>query len=184
MVLINNLFYGNDPRDRFFPTQIFITGLFGPFSGPISTITEINNTIYGRGQELIYSFGPSIMANNVFVNDSVYPTTDPLWAGLSCDSFVRSSPIDIRNNDIFTGRNEHPDRHRHIAGRIGSNRDGSPQRRRFCRVQHLDFELRRSQHLSSLWWVRQLQPKQRNAQRSGHRYRDGSGVDGLSEPCQ
>jgi len=101
LVLINNLFYGNDPRSRFFPTQIFISGLFGPFSGPISTITEINNTIYGRGQKLIYSFGPSTIANNVFVNDTVYPTTDPLWAGLSCDSFVQSSPIDTRNNDIF-----------------------------------------------------------------------------------
>lgn len=101
LVLINNLFYGNDPRSRFFPTQIFISGLLGPLSGPISTLTEINNTIYGRGQELIYSFGPSTIANNVFVNDTVYPTTDPLWAGLSCDSFVQSSPIDIRNNDIF-----------------------------------------------------------------------------------
>jgi len=101
LVLLNNLFYGNTPRSRFYPTQIFISGLYGPFSGSSATVTEINNTIYGRGQELLYSFGPSTIANNVFVNDIVYPATDPLWAGLSCDSFVQASPIDIRNNDIF-----------------------------------------------------------------------------------
>ncbi len=59
LVLVNNLFYGNEGREQFYPTQILIFGFSGTSSvGPNPTVTKINNTIYGRGQEMLYSFGP------------------------------------------------------------------------------------------------------------------------------
>ncbi len=99
LTLINNLFYGNTSR---YPSsdQIAIDGTY-PGAGTPPTFTEINNTIYGGGQSMLLIFGPSTIANNIFVNDTNVGYMEAN-SGLSCgDVFTVDSPIDIRNNDIF-----------------------------------------------------------------------------------
>ena len=105
LTLVNNLFASNSSRNANYATQVFTTGVYGVHNGPLPVITEINNTIYGRGQVMLLSYGPSTIANNVFVNDTPFPIPLPPWAGLSCDSFSKVSPFDIRNNDIFNAGN-------------------------------------------------------------------------------
>jgi len=99
LTLVNNLFYGNTSR---YPSsdQIAINGTY-PGTGTPPTFTEINNTIYGGGQSMLLDFGPSTIANNIFVNDTNVGFMEQN-SGLFCaDIFTVNSPIDIRNNDIF-----------------------------------------------------------------------------------
>ena len=98
LMLSNNLFYGNTSR-HLSSNQIYISG---PYSGTLPTLTEVNNTIYGGGQDLILYFGPSTIANNVFVNTTNVGTIAAENAGLACaDPQAQGAPLDIRNNDIF-----------------------------------------------------------------------------------
>lgn len=95
LTLVQNLIYGNSP-----PTgtadQIFISGTYQSPTKP--TLTEINNTIYGGGQDMILSFAPSIIENNIFVTPNA-----PAFPGLACaDPEAQASPFTIRNNDNFT----------------------------------------------------------------------------------
>jgi parallel beta-helix repeat protein len=87
LVLIQNLIYGNTSTDgTAIPQQVFVSG---SIQAPYPTVTEINNTIYGPGQELVLSFGPSTFDNN-------------LLPGLWCaDSQSQTSPLVIGHNDIF-----------------------------------------------------------------------------------
>ncbi len=99
LTLINNLFYGNTSRQPD-ADQIAINGVYAGAGTP-PTLTEINNTIYGGSQFMLLYFGPSTIANNIFVNDTnvAYPANN---SGLFCgDIFTVNSPIDIHNNDIF-----------------------------------------------------------------------------------
>lgn len=84
--------------------QIYISGLDITPGQPIRTgLTEINNTIVGGGESLVYSFAPSVIANNVFFNTAPPASyDDPSHAGLAClDPEASNSQIDIHNNDIF-----------------------------------------------------------------------------------
>ena len=96
--LINNLFYGNTSRYPN-PVQLFISG---PYTGVNPTLKEINNTVYGGGQEIVLPFGPSTIANNIFVNDTSVGLAGQ-GSGLFCGS--PESQIDIEDNDIFNTGN-------------------------------------------------------------------------------
>ncbi len=105
LTLVNNLFYGNISRygNSADATQVYISGPYSPSGLPVLTgLTEVNNTIVGGGQSLTLSFGPSLIANNVFFNLSNAPAqSEPNFSGLSCgDPEAQNSPIDIHNNDI------------------------------------------------------------------------------------
>jgi parallel beta-helix repeat protein len=62
--LIQNLIY-NNISPSLGPIQVT---LWGTDQAPYPTITEVNNTIYGLGQEIVFSFGPSDITNNIFMN--------------------------------------------------------------------------------------------------------------------
>ncbi len=84
--MVQNLIYGNSTNQG---GGIFLSGTYQMPTRP--TLTEINNTIYGI-QEMIYSFDPSTIENNIFSG-----------AGLECaDPVSLASPFTIRNNDNFT----------------------------------------------------------------------------------
>ncbi len=71
---------------------------------PNSSVTEINNTIYGPGQELVLSFGPSTFDNNIFFNTNTDPEgqVPAILSGLWCaDSESQTAPLAIGHNDIF-----------------------------------------------------------------------------------
>ena len=100
LVLIQNLIYGNISDNGSPPAQILLSGTT---AAPYPSITEINNTIYGEGEELLLTFAPSTISNNIFVNTSP-PLLDspPFAAGLFCvGTGTQSSPISISHNDIF-----------------------------------------------------------------------------------
>jgi parallel beta-helix repeat protein len=102
LVLIQNLFYGNRSDDGTAATeQVFVSGRI---QAPYPSVTEINNTIYGPGQELVLSFGPSTFDNNIFFNTNTDPEgqVPAILAGLWCaDSQSQTSPLAIGHNDIF-----------------------------------------------------------------------------------
>jgi parallel beta-helix repeat protein len=104
LVLIQNLFYGNRSDDGTAATeQVFVSG---SIQAPYPSVTEINNTIYGPGQELVLSFGPSTFDNNVFFNTNTDPEgqVPAILSGLWCaDSQAQTSPLAIGHNDIFNG---------------------------------------------------------------------------------
>ncbi len=94
LVLVQNLIYGNANAD----TQVFISGTYG---GIPSTLVETNNTIVGGGEELVFSFGPSTIANNIVFNP--VPTSGGIHGDLLCaDPEAVGSPFDIHDNDLFT----------------------------------------------------------------------------------
>jgi hypothetical protein len=109
LTLIQNLIYGNtqattDANGAYYPGQQVL--IEGTQQQPYASLTEINNTIYGGNpQELVYTFGPSIIENNIFFNS--YDDTNTLGfpgqnSGLWCaDSFITASPLTISNNDIY-----------------------------------------------------------------------------------
>jgi parallel beta-helix repeat protein len=99
LVLIENLFYGNTSADTGETTQVFVSGSPG---APISSVTEINNTIYGLGQELVLSFRSAILENNIFVNTFAGSSSQPQWALFCADPQVANSPGSIAYNDIVT----------------------------------------------------------------------------------
>jgi parallel beta-helix repeat protein len=99
LLLIQNLIYDNfnDVGGTEDPIQVFVSGTL---SSPYPSLMEINNTIYGLGEELVWTFGASIMANNVIMNDSVNSAYDQY--GLWCaDPPAQNSPLNLTNNDIF-----------------------------------------------------------------------------------
>jgi parallel beta-helix repeat protein len=98
LILIQNLIYGNThTADGGGATQVSISGTFSP---PYPSVTEINNTIYVLGQELVLSFGPSTIANNIFVNTATSQNYKEysLWCA---DVEAQNSPLNIINNDTF-----------------------------------------------------------------------------------
>ena len=109
LTLIQNLIYGNtqattDANGAYYPGQQVL--IQGTQQQPYGSFTEINNTIHGGGpQELVYTFGPSIIENNIFFNSDLYTNTSGFPgenSGLFCaDSFSAASPITISNNDIY-----------------------------------------------------------------------------------
>ena len=99
LTFINNLIYGNTNFSPFDTVQVFLSG---EYMAALPTLVETNNTIYGGGEELVFSFGSSTIANNTFVNTFSGLGADPLYAGLTCaDPEVQSSPIQFLNNDVF-----------------------------------------------------------------------------------
>lgn len=108
LTLIQNLIYGNinlqsSSNGIHYGQQVYLGGSSQP---PYPSLTEINNTIFGPGntQELVYTFASGIIENNIFFNseygsDPGYPEAN---SGLWCaDGAATSSPIIIRNNDIY-----------------------------------------------------------------------------------
>jgi hypothetical protein len=99
LVLKQNLFYGNISLIGIAPVQVYLTGTL---AAPYPSVTEVDNTIYGGGQELLLTFAQSTIANNIFVNNLGPSNIPELAAGLSCvDPEAQSSPITISHNDIF-----------------------------------------------------------------------------------
>jgi hypothetical protein len=93
--LIQNLIY-NNTSPTLSPTQVFVSGTD---QDPYPTITEVDNTIYGLGEEIVFSFGPSDIANNIFMDidtNSIFPNA--LWCA---DPEAQNSPITFSNNDIY-----------------------------------------------------------------------------------
>lgn len=93
IIMINNLFYGNERSNGTNGVQINIGG--GNLQ-PLPMLVEVNNTVYGAGEEVVQRFAAtSVIANNAFYdnlpNDFAY--------ALRCGSFNHG--IDIHNNDIF-----------------------------------------------------------------------------------
>jgi parallel beta-helix repeat protein len=103
LLLIQNLIYGNIGEGGILdPVEV---GLGGNIRPPYPTVTEINNTIYGGGQEFTLTFAPSIVENNIFVNTNPTPSSpgnNGAYSGLWCaDPEAQSSPITFTHNDIF-----------------------------------------------------------------------------------
>lgn len=102
LILIQNLIYGNTSNDgTAAPDQVFVSG---SSQAPYPSVTEINNTIYGPGQELVLSFGPSTFDNNIFFNTNTDPEgqVPEILSGLWCaDSESQTAPLAIGHNDIF-----------------------------------------------------------------------------------
>jgi hypothetical protein len=93
--LIQNLIY-NNISPSLGPIQVT---LWGTDQAPYPTITEVNNTIYGLGQEIVFSFGPSDITNNIFMNtDTTSSFSNALWCA---DPEAQNSPITFSNNDIY-----------------------------------------------------------------------------------
>lgn len=101
LFLIQNLIYDNvnDVGDLT-PAggmQVYVSGTVG---SPYPSVTEINNTIYGLGQELVWSFGTSAIENNIIANDSPDLAHDQY--GIWCaDSPATNSPLNLHNNDFY-----------------------------------------------------------------------------------
>lgn len=109
LVLVQNLVYGNiylqpNVDGSFSGQQIYIGG---STQAPYPSLTEINDTIYGPGaaQELVGTFGSSVIENNILFNSLDDPDTDgsPQFnSGLVCaGSMATNSPLTIDNNDIY-----------------------------------------------------------------------------------
>lgn len=102
LTMIQNLIYGNtNGRGTGSYGQIFLSGADQSPTKPV--LIEINNTIYGGGQEMIFSFGSSTIENNIFANPTPGPGgTTIVYGGLNCaDPEAVSSPFLIQNNDIY-----------------------------------------------------------------------------------
>ncbi len=99
VTLLQNLIYGNvNPNES--STQIYIGGSAFQTSAPV--LEEVNNTIYGGGQELVSYFAPSTIENNILYNPNPNPGTGVLSNGLNCaGQSAQQSPIQIQNNDIY-----------------------------------------------------------------------------------
>jgi parallel beta-helix repeat protein len=101
LVLIQNLFYGNVTSSTQPAYQIQLLSSFAS-TGPYPTLSEINNTVYGAAEILVYNFGPSEIANNIFYDTFVNTTTnDSTRAGLVCAVSSGSTPPNIHHNDIL-----------------------------------------------------------------------------------
>ena len=103
LLLIQNLFYGNTSLSHVSPNQLLVGGT--P-SAPYASLTEINNTIAGNGggQEIIFSFGPSTIANNIFMNifSVENAATQDEYGGLWCTApMSQNSALSISHNDIY-----------------------------------------------------------------------------------
>ena len=97
--LIQNLIYGNTNIDPTDSIQVFVTGVV---SAPLPSVTEINNTIYGLGQEVVLSFSSAIIENNIFVN--TLADSGLQWALWCADSESANSPGAIAYNDIVSAQ--------------------------------------------------------------------------------
>lgn len=98
LLLIQNLFYNNTTSNGSTgASQVFISGAVEP---PYPSVTEVNNTVYGLGQELVLGFGESIVENNILVNSSTDATSAgyALWCA---DPEAANSPLTISHNDIL-----------------------------------------------------------------------------------
>ena len=96
LTMVQNLIYGNSDS----ALQISISGTYQSSTPP--ALTETNDTIYGGGEELVFSFGQSTIENNVFSNPTPATNTNDLHGGLMCaDPFSVDSPITILNNDNY-----------------------------------------------------------------------------------
>jgi parallel beta-helix repeat protein len=99
LILIQNLFYGNTDPDGNSELQVFVSGTFSP---PYPSLIEINNTIYGGGQETLLNFSESTIANNIFVNTTLQPTpNETLYAGISCQYPQIYSYPELSHNTVF-----------------------------------------------------------------------------------
>jgi len=101
LLLIQNLIYGNTTARGSDSIQVFVTGTY---QAPYPSVTEINNTIYGLGQELVLSFVSSTIENNIFMNTlTASPSSSTsLWNALWCaDPGVQPFSVTFSNNDIF-----------------------------------------------------------------------------------
>jgi parallel beta-helix repeat protein len=100
LVMIQNLVYGNTSDNGPFPIEVYLSGTT---SAPYPSVTEINNTVYGGGEELLLNFASSTISNNIFVNTFGPDAEDPAYsAGLFCiGAQAQTAPIAINNNDIF-----------------------------------------------------------------------------------
>jgi parallel beta-helix repeat protein len=103
LLLVQNLFYGNTSLLHISTNQVLVGGT--P-SAPFASLTEINNTIAGSGggQEILFSFGPSTIANNIFINtfSAENAATQNLNGGLSCTARMsENSALSISHNDIY-----------------------------------------------------------------------------------
>lgn len=98
LILIQNLFYGNNNGGVASPIQV---ELLGPSLAPYPSITEVNNTIagIGGGEGIGYQWVSSTIANNLFIDtfSIVNPSTQADSAGLSCGNTVFTNS----NNDSF-----------------------------------------------------------------------------------
>lgn len=100
LLLIQNLIYGNGgPKGSFFG-QVYLSGTQ---SLPFPPLFEVNNTIYGGGETIVFNFDPaSKIENNIFLNNTNIPAAGGGSSGLFCgDSEAASSGIQISNNDIY-----------------------------------------------------------------------------------
>ena len=96
LTMVQNLIYGNAEGRG---DEVFLGGNNPNQSPPTPTLVEINNTIYGGGEEIAFSFAPSLIENNIFINIS----TNASWgtySGLACGLGTQSS-ITLSHNDIF-----------------------------------------------------------------------------------
>lgn len=99
LLLVQNLIYGNTTARGSDSIQVFVTGTY---QAPYPSVTEINNTIYGLGQELVLSFAPSTIENNIFMNTLTALPGATLWNALWCaDPGIQPFSVTFSNNDIF-----------------------------------------------------------------------------------
>lgn len=106
LVMVQNLIYGN-VYPGFNIAQVSLTGGAGSGSTRVISppfLTEINNTIYGGGQEIDLNFAAAIIENNIFVNTNQLPSGQPdfgdFYSALVCEGFASSAPV-FSHNDIF-----------------------------------------------------------------------------------
>lgn len=101
--LIQNLIYNNNGNSGAYFEQV---KLYGAQRAPFPSLLEINNTIYGGGETIVFSFNPSSkLENNIFINNTNIPAAGGGSSGLSCgDPEAIQSGIQINNNDIYNPR--------------------------------------------------------------------------------
>lgn len=99
LVIAQNLLYGN--RSDYAQTGTIVSQVYIFGSNPRPTLIETNNTIYG-GETLVWTFGPSIIENNIFANPAPPPGSSSYNGGLMCiDQESANSPLTIQNNDSY-----------------------------------------------------------------------------------
>lgn len=99
LLLIQNLFYGNTNASDSDGTQVFVTGGYG---GSLPSLIEINNTIYGLGQELVLDFSSAVVENNIFanINTKDQATNQALYC-----ADAGAQLVTVTYNDIFSAGN-------------------------------------------------------------------------------
>lgn len=101
LTLIQNLIYGNITNTANSSTtdQVFLSGTL---QAPFPLLVEVNNTIYGGGEELLGGFSAATtIANNIFVNTLMNPDINGVPnSGIWCDSSNLPFPV-LDHNDIF-----------------------------------------------------------------------------------